>query len=207
MNLIEAKNLEKSFTQAGKPLPVLSGISQKFEQGKTYAITGASGSGKSTLLHLLGKLDTPTSGKVNLNETKIGFVFQQFNLLLGLTAEENVALPIRFSNVSKGNALKRARELLDLVDLGNRITHKPSELSGGQQQRVAIARALANDPEVVLADEPTGNLDTHSGERVVNVLEKLHNLGKTLVVITHEAYLAERAQRILILKDGKIVKK
>ena len=153
-------------------------------------------------------IDTTTmngNALARIRRQKIGFVFQQFNLLLGLTAEENVALPIRFNNVSKGNALKRARELLDLVGLGDRLTHKPSELSGGQQQRVAIARALANDPEIILADEPTGNLDTHSGEKVVDVLEELHNLGKTLVVITHEKYLAERAQRSVILKDGVIV--
>lgn len=221
MPIIKLDDVWKIYQMGKVEVPALRGVNFDVNKGEYVSITGQSGSGKSTMLNILGCLSSPTRGKVyidgidtttmsdnelaRIRREKIGFVFQQFNLLRDLTAEENVALPMRFNKVSKRDAIKRARELLDLVGLGKRKTHRPTELSGGEQQRVAIARALVNDPEVILADEPTGNLDTASGENVVEVLEKLHGTGKTLVVITHEAYLAERAERGVSLMDGKIV--
>jgi len=221
MPIIKLDDVWKIYQMGKVEVPALRGVNFDVNKGEYVSITGQSGSGKSTMLNILGCLSSPTRGKVyidgidtttmsdnelaRIRREKIGFVFQQFNLLRDLTAEENVALPMRFNKVSKRDAIKRARELLDLVGLGKRKAHKPTELSGGEQQRVAIARALVNDPEVILADEPTGNLDTASGENVVEVLEKLHGTGKTLVVITHEAYLAERAERGVSLMDGKIV--
>ncbi len=183
---------------------------------------GPSGSGKSTLLNLIGALDKPSSGKVYidgvdiskltrnqlafLRRKKIGFVFQRFNLLQRLNALENVELPLWFAGVSKSEREKRAKKLLELVGLGKRIYHKPSELSGGEMQRVSIARALANNPEIILADEPTGNLDSVSGREIMQMLEELNSEGKTLVVVTHDQEFGERAMRKIIIKDGTILK-
>jgi len=201
-------------------VPALRGVNLKVEQGDYTAIEGRSGSGKSTLLNIMGCLDSPTAGDVlidgintsrmsenqlaRIRRRKIGFVFQTFNLMSGLTAQENVALPMRFDGVSAGVARKKAAELLDVVGLGERIDHKPMELSGGERQRVAIARALINDPELVLADEPTGNLDSKSGKIVIEVLEDLHKTGVTLVVITHDQAVAKRADNSIRLIDGTI---
>jgi putative ABC transport system ATP-binding protein len=184
---------------------------------------GPSGSGKSTAMNLVGSLDTPTHGKIFLDKKdiskfsesdlaqlrgkKIGFIFQQFNLINNLTARENIALPMMFQGSSEAERLKKADELLKMVDLGDRGSHYPNQLSGGQQQRVAIARSLANDPEVILADEPTGNLDTKTGQIIVSFLEKLHKKGKTIVMVTHDPPLAQKYSDVVYwLKDGKVEK-
>lgn len=201
----------------------LRGLNLDVKRGEFLAIQGPSGSGKSTAMNMIGCLDVPSKGKVFLEDIdiskmtesnlaqirgrKIGFVFQTFNLINTLTAAENVTLPMVFQNVSSEKRRKRAKELLGLMELGNRIDHKPNELSGGQQQRVAIARALANDPEVILADEPTGNLDSTTGENVIGFLKKLHkNEKKTIIMVTHDRNMAKHANRIEHLLDGKIIK-
>ena len=202
----------------------LRGIDLLIKKGEFVAIMGPSGSGKSTCVNMIGCLDIPTKGSIflehhdisHLRESDlaqirgktIGFIFQQFNLINTLTALENVSLPMMFQNVSKAERLAKAQELLALVDLQDRMHHKPTELSGGQQQRVAIARALANNPEVILADEPTGNLDTTTGDRVIDFLKKMHKKeGKTVIMVSHDAHIAHAAERIVYLKDGKITKK
>ena len=200
----------------------LRGINVEIKKGEFVAIQGPSGSGKSTAMNMVGCLDIPTKGRIfldgkdisHLSESslaqirgrKIGFIFQQFNLLPTLTALENVMLPMAFQGVTIEQRKKRATELLTMMQLGDRLNHKPTELSGGQQQRVAIARSLANDPEVILADEPTGNLDTKTGENVIGFLGELHKKGKTIVMVTHDRNVAHHAQRIEFLKDGQIIK-
>jgi putative ABC transport system ATP-binding protein len=200
----------------------LRGVDLDILAGEIVSIVGPSGSGKSTLLGLIGGLDTPTSGNIeidgvditHMNEDqlteirneKIGFIFQFFNLIPTLTAVENVALPIQFARKRQFNPEKRARELLTLLGMGERMRHRPSELSGGQQQRVAIARALANNPPILLADEPTGNLDTESGAMVLDALQTIREQsGTTIVIVTHDMQLAQHADRVITLVDGQIV--
>lgn len=204
----------------GEPVYALSTISLDIEHGSYTAVMGPSGSGKSTLMNLVGCLDTPTEGRVSvggeyiseltddekarLRGETVGFVFQTFNLMPRLTAGENVSLPMVFRGRPRDERDERARKLLSQVGLGNRVTHQPNELSGGQRQRVAIARALANDPSLILADEPTGNLDTETGAGILDVFGTLHNRGNTILLVTHERPVAEYADRIVHLHDGKI---
>ncbi|MEM4222279.1 MAG: ABC transporter ATP-binding protein [archaeon] len=200
----------------------LRDINLEVKKGDFIAILGPSGSGKSTLLNILGILDKPSSGKVYLEDKevsklsekelakirneKIGFVFQFFNLYAALTALENVELPMIFKNIPKKQREERARHLLEKVGLGAREKHYPAQLSGGERQRVAIARALANDPPIILADEPTGNLDSKSGKEIMDLFKKIHNEGKTIIIITHDPEIANKAKKKIFLKDGKIVK-
>ena len=199
----------------------LHDVNLDIQEGEFIAIIGPSGSGKSTLLNMIGCLDTPTSGAVfidgidtgklsenklaEIRREKIGFIFQQFNLVHTLNALENVALPMFFAGVKRETRLKRAEELLANVGLGDRIYHKPSEMSGGQQQRVAIARALSNDPEVVIGDEPTGNVDTETGNTILDILEGLNKEGRTVIVVTHDAEIAARAGRTKRMRDGWVL--
>ncbi len=196
----------------------LNGVSIEINKNEYVALMGPSGSGKSTLMNLLGMLDTPTSGDYILNNIKvsdmtdselaiarnkeIGFVFQTFNLLPRLSSLENVALPLVYAGLSKKKRLEKAHEVLDSVGLGDRVEHKPNELSGGQRQRVAIARALVNDPSIILADEPTGNLDTKTSIEIMAILEKIHNNGNTIILVTHEPDISDHAHRIIRLRDG-----
>jgi putative ABC transport system ATP-binding protein len=220
--ILETKDVWKIYFMKGVETYALRGVNIKIEEGQYVAIVGPSGSGKSTLMHILGCLDSPTKGKVFIDgkdvskltddelalirRKKIGFVFQAYNLINSLTALENVALPMRFNGYSKSEAFKKAKELLTKVGLEKRIMHKPNEISGGEQQRVAIARALVNDPEIILADEPTGNLDTKSGKEIFELLETLHSkTKKTLIIVTHDLNLASRAHREIRIKDGQIV--
>ena len=199
----------------------LRGVSLKIEREDYVALFGPSGSGKSTLMHIMGCLDTPTKGKVLfdgkdiskltpdmlalIRRDKIGFIFQSYNLVGGFDALENVAMPMRFKGVSKIEALSKSKDLLESVGLGDRLNHKPNELSGGQQQRVAIARALANDPEVILADEPTGNLDTKTGDEITKILHEFSaKEDTTVIVVTHDPDLAKKASRQVLIKDGQI---
>ena len=218
--VIELDNIWKIYEMGEVDVVALRGVSLQIMQGDFLAITGASGSGKSTMMNLVGCLDMPSRGEIYLDGKdiakmseselaqirgqKIGFIFQQFNLIPTLTALENVMLPLEFQEIK---AKPRSLELLELVGLGDRVYHLPSQLSGGQQQRVAIARALANDPDVVLADEPTGNLDSKSGIEIISLLEKLWKKGKTIIIVTHDLELAKHAKRRIQLKDGEIVKK
>jgi len=219
--LIELENVKKHYEMGDSAVKAVDGIAIKIEKGDFVAIMGPSGSGKSTAMNLIGSLDLPTEGAIfldnhdiaHLDESqlaqirgrKIGFIFQSFNLIPNLTAKENVMLPMLFQGTEKEDRELRAEELLKLVDLPDRIEYYPNQLSGGQQQRVAIARSLANNPEVILADEPTGNLDTKTGEKVMQILEKLHSEGKTIILITHASDIAERyAGTVYWLKDGKI---
>jgi putative ABC transport system ATP-binding protein len=203
-----------------EPLIVLQNINLNIGRGEFVAITGPSGSGKSTMLNIVGALDMPSWGKVYLNGQDvslmsesslavsrgktIGFIFQQFNLLKNLTALQNVMLPMEAIDVSEKEAKDRAEYLLSSLGLGERLTHKPNQLSGGQQQRVAIARALANNPEIILADEPTGNLDSKTGQFVMDFLGKMNNEGKTIILITHDIDLVTYAKRVVHIKDGQI---
>jgi putative ABC transport system ATP-binding protein len=220
--VVRATEITKEFRTGKVVVHALRGISLEIEAGEMVAIVGPSGSGKSTLLGLLGGLDTPTSGRVevgslditDMNErqladvrsAKVGFVFQTFNLIPTLTALENVALPAQFARSrSKVKPMQRARDLLTMVGLGDRLKHRPAELSGGEQQRVALARAMVNQPALILADEPTGNLDSASGDRVLETLEQMRReTGTTLVVVTHDSSVAARADRVLQLHDGQI---
>jgi len=199
----------------------LRGINLKIVRGEFVSIMGPSGCGKSTLMHIVGCLDRPTSGHVHLDEVdidelddnslaeirnkKVGFVFQTFNLLPKLNAIENVELPLIYAGISFDARRKKAAELLDIVGLKDRMFHKPSELSGGQSQRVAIARALANDPSIVLADEPTGNLDSKSGDEIIHLFQELNRRGITLIIVTHDQEIADHSKRIVRLKDGLVV--
>lgn len=221
--IIKLKEVWKTYFMGKVSLDVLRGINLDIYRGEFVAILGPSGSGKSTLMNQVGLLDVPSQGKITIDDVdistleesdlaqlrgkKIGFVFQQFNLIPALTALENVILPTIFQNLNPEERDKRARELLALVGLADRMTHRPNELSGGQQQRVAIARALVNNPEIILADEPTGNLDTKSGEQVIKLLEELHQKeGKTVILVTHDIDKAQHAERIIYLKDGEVEK-
>jgi putative ABC transport system ATP-binding protein len=219
--VIDAINLTKVYKMGDVEVHALRGLSLKIYRGEVVAIMGPSGSGKSTLMNMIGALDRPTSGEyfldgelvselkddqlAEIRNRKVGFVFQSFNLLPRATALSNVELPMRYSGVSRGRK-QRAREALELVDLGDRIRHRPTELSGGEQQRVAIARALANNPAIILADEPTGNLDTKSGEEIMNLLLSLNKeRGTTLVIVTHDPEIANLTQRIIQILDGVVV--
>jgi putative ABC transport system ATP-binding protein len=206
--------------QLGEPVHALDGVSLDVPKGSYTAVMGPSGSGKSTLMNLVGCLDTPTDGQVDVNGRdvttigdrertrirgeEVGFVFQTFNLMPRLTARENVALPMVFRGVGRGERRERAAEVLDSVGLGDRLAHQPTELSGGQRQRVAIARALVNDPALLLADEPTGNLDTDTGEQIMDLFEEIHDRDNTILMVTHERRIAEHAERIVHLLDGEI---
>ncbi len=220
--IIKLENVWKIYKIGNIEVNALQGLDLYIMEGEFLAIMGPSGSGKSTAVNMIGCLDIPTKGKVILDRQdisqlseselakirgkKIGFIFQQFNLISTLTALENVMMPMIFQGVLEDKRIKRATKLLELVELSDRMRHKPTELSGGEQQRVAIARALANNPEVILADEPTGNLDSKTGTIVLDFLQKLHkNENKTIVMVTHDANLSKVAERIEYLKDGKII--
>ena len=220
--LISVQNLEKSFKTGKKTLKVLKNLNFGIMKGEMVAIMGPSGAGKSTLLHLMGTLDSPSTGKIFFNHTNlfemndsrlanfrnknIGFVFQFHHLLPEFTAQENVMMPLLIQGVKRKNALEKANTILDELGLSERGNHKTGELSGGEQQRVAIARALVNDPEVILADEPTGNLDQKTGEKVHHMLKELKQVkNKTLVVVTHNSQLANDMDRVLLMEDGKIL--
>ena len=219
--LIKLSDITKDYVTEDITTKALNGISLTVKKGEFIAVTGRSGSGKSTLMNILGLLDTPTTGKYVLNGTdvsrmgedtlsstrnkEIGFVFQSFNLLPRATALENVILPAIYAGISLSDREKRGKEVLNDLGLREKMNNKPSQLSGGQQQRVAIARALMNNPELILADEPTGNLDTKSGQDVMSILKKLNKEGKTIVLITHEVDIAKHARRIINLEDGKII--
>ena len=221
--VIKLENVWKTYKMGNIEVNALQGLNLEVKEGEFLAIMGPSGSGKSTAVNMIGCLDVPTKGKIMLEQhdisklseselaqirgRKIGFIFQQFNLISTLTALENVMLPMIFQGVDEKERIRRATMLLELVELGDRINHKPTELSGGQQQRVAIARSLANNPDVIIADEPTGNLDSKTGTNVLDFLQKLHKKeSKTIVMVTHDANLSKVAERIEFLKDGRIVK-
>ncbi len=219
--LIRLLNVYKIYRVGQIDVPALKDINMEIRRGEYVAVMGPSGSGKSTLMNLIGCLDTPTSGEyyldgVNVSELtddelahirnrQIGFVFQTFNLLPRANAFRNVELPLIYAGVSPGKRREKAIATLEAVGLGDRADHKPSELSGGQRQRVAIARALINDPSIILADEPTGNLDSATGEEILRLFEQLHNDGNTIIVVTHEESIAARAVRVIRLLDGKII--
>ncbi len=222
-HLIELRDLYKIYAQGEEPVHALDGVSVSVDDGEFVAIMGASGSGKSTMLNILGCLDTPTSGSylldgievarrsrrelAQIRNRKLGFVFQNFNLLPRISAVEQVELPdLYMGRLSRSARRRRALELLDRVGLGGRATHKPSELSGGQQQRVAIARALMNEPPVLFADEPTGNLDTKASVEIMKLFTELSAEGITIVMVTHEDDIAAYAKRHLVMKDGKLVR-
>ena len=219
-SIIHLENIRKSYFMGRMELEVLKGISLDIYKNEYVALMGPSGSGKSTLMNILGCLDTPTKGTYILNQhdvstmidndlaeirnKEIGFVFQQFNLLPRLTALENVALPLVYSGMTKRLRNEKAKHVLELVKLSDRGHHKPNELSGGQCQRVAIARALVNDPSLILADEPTGNLDTKTSEEIMDIFGEIHSGGNTVVLVTHEVDIANHAHRIIRLRDGII---
>ncbi len=221
MLMIEVKNLCKTYGRGNTCVHAVRNVSLKLPKGGFLAIMGASGSGKTTLMNILGCLDTPTKGeywfggtnvrrlscegKDTLRSRSIGFIFQSFYLLPSLSARQNVELPMVYAGVPPKERRKRANELLDITGLSARSSHLPSELSGGQRQRVAIARALVNSPSVILADEPTGNLDTHTGEDIMRMLKGFNDNGTTIVLITHERTVAEYAKELVVLKDGRIV--
>ncbi len=218
--ILRIMNLTKTYMQGKIPVHALNNVCLEIRKGEFISIVGPSGSGKSTLLSMIGLLDRPTDGRVfidnieitkakesdvpRIRREKIGFVFQHFNLLSTLTAMENVDIAMRFSGVSKNKRKERAFLLLNQIGLGDRVKHKPSELSGGQQQRVAIARAMANNPAIILADEPTGAVDTKTREVIVGVLKELSQNGQTILVVTHDMAVAEQTDRIITMRDGKI---
>ncbi len=222
MKLIKTIDIHKVYGgDSASLVHALRGVSIEIEDGEYVAIMGPSGSGKSTLMHIIGFLDTPTSGKylfegvdvssltepelAELRKWKVGFVFQQFNLLARLRAWENVEIPMIYAGVPARERKRRALELLEMVGLKERAEHHPNQLSGGEMQRVAIARALANDPKVILADEPTGNLDSKTEEEILAVFRELHDRGKTIIVVTHDPEVAEHAGRVIKIRDGLIV--
>ena len=218
--IIQLQSIRKNYYLGKQVIEVLKGISLTIQKGEYVALMGPSGSGKSTLMNILGCLDTPTAGNYILNgqdvskmvdnqlaevrNKEIGFVFQQFNLLPRLTAAENVALPLVYAGISKKQRMERAMAVLEKVNLADRSHHKPNEMSGGQNQRVAIARALVNDPSIILADEPTGNLDTKTSHEIMDIFGKIHGAGNTVVLVTHEEDIANHAHRIIRLRDGVI---
>mgnify|MGYP001361090509 CR=1 FL=1 len=218
--VIELKNIYKTYIMGSEDLTVLKGVDVTIHKNEYVAIMGPSGSGKSTLMNIIGCLDTPTSGDYilrgnNVSEMddqelaevrnkEIGFVFQTFNLLARIDALHNVELPLVYSGMGKTDRIEQAESALINVGLGDRMTHKPNELSGGQRQRVAIARALVNNPAIILADEPTGNLDTRTGEEIMALFETLHENGNTIILVTHEEDIAKHAHRIIKIRDGEI---
>ena len=218
--LVEIKDMCKVYNPGENEVWALDHVNVTIEEGEYVAIIGHSGSGKSTLMNMLGCLDVPTSGTYrlhgqdvqSLDDTELsdirnrenGFIFQGFNLIANLTALENVELPLIYRGVSKSKRMALSRSALEKVGLGNRMEHKPSEMSGGQQQRVAIARAIAQAPPVILADEPTGNLDSHSTQEIMEILEKLYSEGRTVILITHDNEIAARAKRVIKIRDGHI---
>ncbi len=221
-HLIETKNLWKTYKMGAEELHALKGVNFTVEKGEYLAIMGPSGSGKSTLMNLVGCLDTPSQGSYLLNDREvakmnddelahirnkeIGFVFQTFNLLARATALHNVELPLIYNGTDSKTRIERAKFALEQVDLADRMMHRPNELSGGQRQRVAIARALVNKPSIILADEPTGNLDTKTGEEIMGLFARLHLEGNTIIVVTHEAEIALHANRVIYIRDGNIEK-
>ena len=220
MPLIETRDLWKTYVMGEEQIHALRGVSIEIERGEYVAIMGPSGSGKSTLMNLIGCLDTPTKGSYLLNDKEvaamnddelarirneeIGFVFQTFNLLPRATALHNVELPLVYAGMPAKNRQARAREALAKVELTDRALHRPNELSGGQRQRVAIARALVNNPSILLADEPTGNLDSKTGTEIMGVFDRLHGTGNTIILVTHEADIAAYAHRVVHLRDGQV---
>ena len=222
MALIETRDLWKTYVMGEEEIHALRGVSIEIERGEYVAIMGPSGSGKSTLMNLIGCLDTPTKGSYLLNEKEveamnddelarirneeIGFVFQTFNLLPRATALHNVELPLVYAGVSGKIRQERARQALEKVELTSRASHRPNELSGGQRQRVAIARALVNNPSILLADEPTGNLDSKTGMEIMGVFERLHERRNTIILVTHEADIAAYAHRVISIRDGQVEK-
>lgn len=218
--LISIQNLNKTYIMGSEKVEALKDVTLDIDKNEYVALMGPSGSGKSTLMNLLGCLDSPSSGKYWLNgievstmddgelaevrNKQIGFVFQTFNLLPRLTALENVALPLVYAGYSKDQRLEKARATLESVGLGDRVMHRPNELSGGQRQRVAVARALVNNPAIILADEPTGNLDTRTSYEIMMLFEQIHQAGNTIILVTHEQDIAQHAHRIVRLRDGLI---
>ena len=221
-NLISLTNIKRHYDVGGEVVRALDGVDLKIDNKEYISIMGPSGSGKSTLMNMIGCLDTPTDGTyefggelvhemdddqlASIRNRKIGFVFQTFNLLPKATALRNVEAPLIYSNIPKDNRLKLANEALVSVGLGDRVDHKPNELSGGQRQRVAIARALVNNPSIILADEPTGNLDSKSGVEIMKILDDLHSKGNTIILVTHEEDIAKHANRIITIFDGRVKK-
>lgn len=219
--LLELRNVKKEYKVGEEKIRALDGVSLKIQQGEFVAIMGPSGAGKSTLLHISSLLDNPTEGTVllhgedvslvpesglaRLRNREIGFIFQQFNLLPKTSALENVALPLVYAGAKPTDRHAKAKKMLERVGLGDRLNNTRAQLSGGQQQRVAIARALVNDPSLIFADEPTGNLDSKSGEEIMHLLTEIHKEGGTIVLVTHEHDIAQFAQRLIIVKDGKIL--
>ncbi|MBI1765564.1 MAG: ABC transporter ATP-binding protein [Acidobacteria bacterium] len=220
--MIRTTDLWKTYVMGDEEIHALSGVTFEIKQGEYVAIIGPSGSGKSTLMNMIGCLDTPTKGEYWLNgklvsqmdddelayirNKEIGFVFQTFNLLPRATALHNVELPLIYNGTPSAERLEKAKKALESVELGQRMTHKPNELSGGQRQRVAIARALVNNPSIILADEPTGNLDSKTSVEIMALLERLHERGNTIIVVTHEPDIASHAHRVLTILDGQISK-
>ena len=220
MNVIEVNNITKHYLLGSQTVEALRGVTFGIRQGEFIAIMGPSGSGKSTLMNIIGCLDSPTNGTYHLNNKEvstlegdelagirnreIGFVFQNFHLVARNSALDNVMLPLKYAGFNRDDQLKKARETLSKVGLESRMNHQPSELSGGQQQRVAIARALVNNPSILFADEPTGNLDSQTGHDVMQLFHNLHQQGQTIILITHENEIAAEAQRVIYIKDGLI---
>ena len=220
MPLIETRDLWKTYEMGSEKIHALRGVSIQIERGEYIAIMGPSGSGKSTLMNLIGCLDTPSEGSYLLNgknvggmnddelarirNEEIGFVFQTFNLLPRATALHNVELPLIYAGMARAERLERAQDVLRMVELGDRMTHRPNELSGGQRQRVAVARALVNRPSILLADEPTGNLDSKTGVEIIALFKRLHQQGNTILLITHEAEVAANAHRVIQIRDGQV---
>jgi len=219
-SVISTENVTKTYGTGNTRVDALKEVSVSIDKGEYIAIIGPSGSGKSTFMNLLGCLDKPTTGVIRIDNTdisrlsesnlarlrreKIGFIFQKYNLLPTLDAQSNVELAMSFAGVDRRTRRKRSENLLKMVHLEHRLDHKPSEMSGGEQQRVAIARALSNNPSIILADEPTGNVDTKGGENIMNILEKINERGETVIIVTHDPSIARRARRVLQIKDGVV---